>query len=92
MAYGSGFLFTPKIFEYLDERVKNLHPGEELYYNDLFVPMIKNNEKILAVEIKGGRYYDTGNKLEYMKTIVELGLKHPDINGDFRQFLKDLDL
>ncbi len=47
---------------------------------------------IYAVEIKEGKYYDTGNKLEYMKTVVELALEHPDINGEFRQFLKDLDL
>lgn len=92
LAYGSGFLFTPDIFKYLDQRVENLKPGEELYYNDLFPPMIEGQNKILAVEIKGATYYDTGNKLEYMKTIVELGLKHPDINGQFREFLKGLNL
>ena len=54
--------------------------------------MIKSGNKILAVEIKGGKYYDTGNKLEYMKTVVEMGLKHPDINGDFKKFLKELKL
>lgn len=90
LAFGSGFLFTPDIFDYLDERVANLKLGEELYYNDLFPPMIKDGKKILAVEIKGGKYYDTGNKLEYMKTVVELGLQHPEINGEFRQFLKEL--
>jgi len=92
LAYGSGFIFTPQIFEFLDERLQSLKPEEELYYNDLFAPMIKSGNKILAVEIKGGKYYDTGNKLEYMKTVVEMGLKHPDINGDFKKFLKELKL
>ena len=92
LAYGSGFIFTPEIFKYLDDRLKNLREGEELYYNDLFVPMIGDGNRILAVEIKNSKYYDTGNKLEYMKTIVEFALKHPDINGEFREFLKDLKL
>ncbi|MEK9178479.1 MAG: UTP--glucose-1-phosphate uridylyltransferase, partial [Patescibacteria group bacterium] len=47
---------------------------------------------VYAVEIKGGRYYDTGNKIEYMKTVVEMALSHPDINGEFKKFLKELDL
>ena len=47
---------------------------------------------VYAVEIEGGKYYDTGNKIEYMKTIVEFGLEHEDINGEFRKFLKDLKL
>jgi len=54
--------------------------------------LIKTGYPVYACEIENGRYYDTGNKLEYMKTVVELGLKHPDINGEFRQFLKDLKL
>lgn len=92
LAYGSGFIFTPKIFKYLDEQVSQLTEGEEFYYNDLFAPMIKDGNRILAVEIKNGKYYDTGNKLEYMKTVVEFGLKHPDINGAFRQYLQSLPL
>ena len=92
LAYGSGFIFTPEIFKYLDDRVNQLATGEELYYNDLFAPMIKDGNRILAVEIKNGKYYDTGNKLEYMKTVVEFGLKHPEINGQFREYLKTLSL
>lgn len=90
LAYGSGFIFTPQIFKYLDDRMNKLTPGEELYYNDLFEPMIKGGNRILAVEIKHGTYYDTGNKLEYMKTVVEFGLRHPDINVEFFAYLKSL--
>lgn len=52
--------------------------------------MLKDNKRILAVEIKGGKYYDTGNKLEYLKTVVEFALKHKDLNGEFRNYLKSL--
>ena len=92
MATVSGWVFTPDIFEYLDQALQNLEEGKELYYNDALKLMLNDGKRMIAAEIKDGKYYDTGNKLEYMKTVVELGLKHPDVNGDFRQFLKNLDL
>ncbi|MBI4097539.1 MAG: NTP transferase domain-containing protein [Candidatus Levybacteria bacterium] len=92
LATVSGSIFTPDIFNYLDQVLEGLGEGAEFYYNDALKLMLRDGKRILATEIKGGKYYDTGNKLEYMKTSVELALKHPDINGQFRQFLKDLDL
>ena len=92
LANVSGYIFTPDIFDYLDDILAGLKEGEELYYNDALKRMLQDKKRVLAAEIKGGKYYDTGNKLEYMKTVVELGLKHPDINGTFRKFLKELEL
>ena len=92
LATVSGSIFTPDIFNYLDQVLEGLGEGAEFYYNDALKLMLGDGKRILATEIKGGKYYDTGNKLEYMKTSVELALKHPDINGAFRQFLKDLNL
>ncbi len=92
LANVSGFLFTPDIFEYLDRVVESLPENAEFYYNDALKLMLEDGKKVAAAEIKGGKYYDTGNKLEYMKTSVEFALKHPDINGEFKQFLRELDL
>lgn len=92
LATVSGFIFTPDIFDYLDQSLENLREGEELYYNDALKLMLEDKKKVLACEVKGARYYDTGNKLEYLKTVVEMGLDHPDINGEFRKFLKELNL
>ena len=92
LANVSGYIFTPDIFDYLDQLVEGLDEGDELYYNDALKLMLGDGKKIIAAEIKGGKYYDTGNKLEYMKTIVEFALRHPDINGEFKKFLKDLKL
>ena len=92
LASVSGYLFTPDIFNYLDKALANLGEGKELYYNDALKLMLEDGKRVIAAEIKGGKYYDTGNKLEYMKTSVELALAHPEINGKFRQFLKDLNL
>ena len=92
LANVSGYVFTPDIFNYLDRALENLDEGDELYYNDALKLMLEDNKRVLAAEIKGGKYYDTGNKLEYVKTVVEFALKHPDITVQFKQFLKDLDL
>lgn len=92
LATVSGFLLTPDIFGYLQTAYKELKDGNELYYNDALKLMLKDGKDVYAAEIKNGRYYDTGNKLEYLKTVVEFALKHPDLNGKFRDYLKSLDL
>jgi UTP--glucose-1-phosphate uridylyltransferase len=88
----SGFLLTPDIFDYLDEAMDNLREGDELYYNDALKLMLGDGKRVLAAEIKGGKYYDTGNKIEYMKTIVEFALQNQSIGTEFKDFLKTLDL
>lgn len=92
LATVSGFVFTPDIFDYLDKAQELLGEGQELYYNDALKLMLKDGKKVFAAEIKGGKYYDTGNKLEYLKTVVEFGLKHPDISEEFGKYLKGLAL
>lgn len=92
LATVSGYLFTPDIFDYLDEALTDLKSGDELYYNDALKLMLKDGKKVMAVEIKNGKYYDTGNKMEYLKTVVEFALARPDINGKFREYLKSLDI
>jgi len=85
----SSFLFTPTIFEYLDKVMKNLKEGEELYYNTMLAMMLKDDHKILAAEIKNGKYWDTGNKLEYLKTTVAFGVENKEIGGEFLKWIKE---
>lgn len=88
----SGFLFTPDIFNYLDKVMEDLPEGEEFYYNDALKLMLQDNLRILVREIHGGKFHDTGNKLEYLKTVVEFALKHPDISQEFRDFLRTINV
>ena len=92
LATVSGFILTPDIFDYLDKAVTNLREGDELYYNDVLKLMLEDGKRLIACEIKNGEYYDTGNKLEYLKTVVKFALQHPDINTEFREYLKKLSL
>lgn len=92
LATVSGFVFTPDIFDCLDKVLENLEEGREFYYNDALKLMLENGKHVLGVEIKDGKYYDTGNKLEYLKTVVEFALKHTELNGKFREYLKGLQI
>ena len=85
-------MLTPDIFEYTNRALKNLNEGEELYYNNAFKLMLSDKKRFIAAEIKNGKYYDTGNKIEYLKTVVEFALSREDINGEFKDFLKSLKL
>jgi UTP--glucose-1-phosphate uridylyltransferase len=90
LATHGGYILPPEIFGVL----KDLEPGKggEIWLVDGINKLRDKGIPIFAVEIKDAKYYDTGNKLEYMKTVVELGLKHPDIKDEFKNFLKELDL
>lgn len=90
LATVSGFIFTPDIFGYLKQAQNQLSGDNELYYNDALKLMLKDNKKIIACEIKNGTYFDTGNKLEYVKTVVDFALKHDDIKEEFRDYLRQL--
>lgn len=92
LATVSGFLLTPDIFNYLDKALQDLKEGQELWYNDALKLMLEDEKRVVACEIKGGKYYDTGNKLEYLKTVIEFALQHPDIHDDFLHYLKGLEL
>jgi UTP--glucose-1-phosphate uridylyltransferase len=90
LATHGGYILPPEIFEAL--RTQTPGKGGEIWLVDAINKLKSQGVPLYAVEIKDAKYYDTGNKLEYMKTVVELGLKHPDINGEFKKFLKELNL
>ncbi len=83
------YVLTPDIFPILEK----LKPGKggEIWLTDA-IKILMEKRPVYACEIISGKYYDTGNILEYMKTVVEFALRHPDINGQFRDYLKSLRL
>lgn len=83
-----GYLLTPDIFEYIDRAVKELPEDKEFYLTTYGIqPMINDGKAVFGCELKNSHYYDTGNKLEYLKTVVDFALEHEDLKDDFRAFL-----
>lgn len=83
------YVLTPDIFPILE----HARPGKsnEIWLTDAIKELMKTRP-VYACEVKDAKYYDTGNKLEYLKTVVEFALQHKDLNGDFRAYLKSLKL
>ncbi|HPN67728.1 MAG TPA: UTP--glucose-1-phosphate uridylyltransferase [bacterium] len=89
----SGYLFEPEIFNAIEQAMFNLEKEgveRELHYIDALNILLAQQKTCYALEIQNGRYYDCGNKLEYLKTVVEFGLLHPDIGPDFQQYINNL--
>lgn len=93
LAVVSGFLFTPDIFDALERAISDtIDKGEELYYVDGVNNMMKDGKKVHAIEVKNSKYYDCGSKIGYLKTVIDHGLLHEDINEELRAYLRSLDL
>lgn len=90
LATVSGFVLTPEIYNFLEESKKDLKNGDELVYLSGIQKLIDIGRAVYAIELKDAVYRDTGNKLEYLKTVVEYGLKHPEFGGEFQEYLRKL--
>ena len=90
IATHGAYILPPEIFGAL-RRVK---PGKggEIWLVDAINLLKEEGMDTYAVVVENAKYYDTGNKLEYMKTIVDIALKHDEVNGEFRKYLKSLNL
>lgn len=88
LATHGAYILPPEIFGAL----KEIKPGKggEIWLIDAINLLASRGMPVYTVEIENGKYYDTGNKLEYMKTVVEMALEHPELNGEFKEFLKGL--
>lgn len=87
----SGAIIQPEIFDYLEKADKELDPKVELYYNTYgLMPMLKDSYPLYAVEYQNYRYFDTGDRLGYLKALVELGLEYPQFGEEFRKYLREI--
>ena len=82
------YIITPDVFDEL-EKVK---PGKdgEIRLADALKSLTKR-KAVYGYEFEGRRY-DCGSKLGFLEATVELALKHGELNGRFRDYLKSLKL
>lgn len=88
IATHGAYILPPEVFDAL----RKINPGQggEIWLTDAINLLKNEGVPLYAVEIENARYYDTGNKLEYMKSAIELALKHPEIGEALRAYLKEL--
>ena len=82
------YILTPDIFDEIEKTT----PGAigEIQITDAMRSLLKKRP-FYAVRFKGTRH-DAGDKLGFLIATVEFALKHPDLAGDFREYLKSLKL
>jgi UTP--glucose-1-phosphate uridylyltransferase len=85
----SGYLYEPEFFGYLHRQLKELKPGEEFWMQPAIQKMMDDGKNVWALEIENGKFYDTGNKLEYLKTVVDFGLENEEFGEEFNKYLHD---
>lgn len=85
LAVASRYLFTPEIFDYLE----NTPPGKnnEVQLTDAMKEMVKTHP-MYGMKFNGKRY-DIGNKMGFLKTNIEFGLKDPEIGEEMKAWIKE---
>lgn len=90
LATHGAYILPPEIFGI----ISNLKPskGGEMWLVEAINKLIETGFPVYGCEIQNGRYYDNGNKIEYLKTVIEFALAHPDFSKEVKEYIKSLRL
>lgn len=80
------YVLQPRIFELLETTPRGA--GGEIQLTDAIAALLKE-QSVQAYEFDGIRY-DCGSKLGHMKANVEYALRHPELNGEFLEYLRNI--
>lgn len=89
MASVGGYVFQPQLFEYLDRQLDSHDESQELQIQDAMQRMIEDGHSYYSYEVQNGTYYDTGNPLEYLKTVFDFALERDDIRLELKEYLRN---
>lgn len=84
LAIAGRYIFRPEIFGY----IAKTKPGKnnEIQLTDAMIHMLADR-CMFGLRFEGKRY-DIGNKLDFIKTNIEFGLKRDDIGAELAEYLK----
>lgn len=80
------YVITPEVFDVL----ANMKHGKsgEIRLADAFEIMLESNRPLYG-RVLEGEWLDTGDKFNFMKASIHMGLKHPEIGAKLREYLKE---
>ena len=82
------YVLTPKICDKLEQTPRG--SGGEIQLTDAIAELMEE-QAVYAYEFEGIRY-DAGTTMGWLKASVELALQRPELEGEFRAYLKELTL
>jgi UTP--glucose-1-phosphate uridylyltransferase len=80
------YVLPPEIFDALRETKPGV--GGEIQITDAMRRLAHAGVPVHGV-VFHGRRYDTGDRLEYVKAVVQLAGRHPEIGSDFTAWLRE---
>jgi len=86
LAIAGRYVFTPEIFECIDETGRGV--GGEIQLTDA-MNLLAQRDLMYALAWQAKRY-DIGNQLEYAKCFVEFALRRPETAKPLREHLRTL--
>lgn len=87
LASVSSYLLNGTFFTYLEQAQKSFSGEGEFTFQPIMQHMIDEGHAYYAYEVKDSLYYDTGDKLEYLKTVIDFGLADPKLGEQLRTHL-----
>ena len=80
------YIVTPEVFDVL--RTMDHGKSGEIRLADAFDIMLGNNRPLYG-RVLEGTWLDTGDKFNFMKASIHMGLKHPEIGEKLKKYLQD---
>jgi UTP--glucose-1-phosphate uridylyltransferase len=80
------YVLAPEIFDVLRETAPGR--GGEIQLTDALATLVERGEPVHGV-VFSGRRYDTGDRLDYLKAVVQLASERDDLGPPMRAFLRE---
>ncbi|RBY77982.1 UTP--glucose-1-phosphate uridylyltransferase [Blastococcus sp. TF02-09] len=80
------YVLAPEIFDVL--RATEPGRGGEIQLTDALATLVARGEPVHGV-VFGGRRYDTGDKLDYLKAVIRLAVERDDLGPPLRSWLHE---
>lgn len=81
------YIITPEIFKILSEMSRG--KSGEIRLADAFDLMLAENRPVYGKKLDG-EWLDTGDKFNFIKATIKLGLKNKEVGDKLKKYLKDL--
>jgi UTP--glucose-1-phosphate uridylyltransferase len=86
LAVAGRYVLTPEIYACIEKTPRG--KNNEIQITDALRLLLKT-QPMIACRVEGKRH-DIGDKLDYLKTIVEFALKRKEFAGPFKEFLRQI--
>ena len=88
LASVSEYLMPGEFVKYVQQGAKTFGGEGEFTFQPFVQAMIEDGHSFYAREIVDGTFHDTGDKLEYLKTMVDFALRDEKLGHEFATYLK----